>query len=110
MKQFKFIEIAERIVSLKIEIDKLNEQLKSAKSKMAGYISDHELIKVTNGEVFSRSSASAKSFSRNDTLAYVEKKYGKAVARDIDLNCTNIKKSRRSICVRLKKHNLSLKD
>lgn len=109
MKKFKFLEIAESIVSLKIEINKLNDQLKSAKNKMAGYISDYEVIPVAHGEVFSRSSAGAKSFSRNDTLAYIEKKYGKDVARDVDLNCTIIKKSRRSICVRLKKNNNSKK-
>lgn len=102
MNEFKFLKIAERIVSLKIEIERLSESLEVEKSKMKKYITDGEIIPVSEGEVFSRTLPGSKSLPRESTLAYIEEIYGKDVARDINLNCTKINKATSSICVRTK--------
>jgi hypothetical protein len=105
MNKFKFLQIAERIVSLKIEIERLSQSLDVEKAKMQKYITDGEVIPVAQGEVFSRTLPGSKSLPRESTLAYIEKKYGKDVARDINLNCTKVNKATSSICVRTKSLN-----
>ena len=104
MKGFNrpFVINAKLLIETKVSIASLQKLEKELKKKLMGFVNKGDPLEFRDGGIYYCESKGAKTFNRLQVLDFLEKRYGKNVAHEVDVNCTKKSAPRRNIYVKLK--------
>ena len=93
-------EKANRLIYVKKSIAELEEEEIEIKDVLEPHVGLVEPLLMLDGVIYLYAEKTKKTFNRQQVLEYIEKKYGIEVARDVDINCTKMKRMAKRLHVK----------
>ena len=91
---------ANRLIYVKKSIAEFEEEEIEIKDELEPHVGLVKPLLMPDGKIYLYAEKTKKTFNRKEVLEYIEKRYGVEVARDVDINCTKMKRMAKRLHVK----------
>ena len=91
---------ANRLIYVKKSIAEFEEEEIEIKDELEPHVGLVKPLLMPDGKIYLYAEKTKKTINRQQALEYIEKKYGVEVARDVDINCTKMKRMAKRLHVK----------
>jgi hypothetical protein len=100
MDKEKLDEKANRLIYVKKTIAELEDEEKEIKEELEPYVKLVEPLLMLDGKIYLYAEKTKNTLNRKQTLEFIEKQAGPEFAREVDINCTKVKRMAKRLHVK----------